>query len=108
MPPPRLGHKLTQEMLAEEAPEEFWVLDLMEQIAYRVPVGYEIHGTAERDSQGVVLFAYTVVREWDGEDLPLTYGLKEFMVNQVDTILNECFEQTPWIQGIIYAGTLLA
>ena len=99
---------MTQAVFAEELGEEFWVQDLMEQIASRVPVGYEIHGTAERDNQGVVLFAYTVVRDWDGEDLPLTYGLKEFMVNQVDTILNECFEQTPWIQGIIYAGTLLA
>ena len=95
-------------MLTEEPTEEFWLHDLMEQIAYRVPVGYEVHGTAERDAQGVILFAYTVVRDWNGEDLPLTYGLKEFMVNQVDTILNECFEQTPWIQGIIYAGTLIA
>jgi hypothetical protein len=33
--------------------------------------------------------------------------LKEFMIGQVDTILNECFEQTPWIQGIIYVGTLI-
>jgi len=97
---------LTQKVVEKEA-EEFWVQDLIEQISYRVPLGYEVHGIAERDDQGVVLFAYTVVRNWDGEDLPLTYGLKEFMIGQVDTILNECFEQTPWIQGIIYAGTLM-
>ena len=99
---------MTQTVVAEEEAEEFWVQDIMEQIAYRVPVGYEVHGVAERDNQGVVQFAYSVVRNWDGEDLPLTYGLKEFMIGQVDTILNECFEQTPWIQGIIYVGTLIA
>ena len=69
---------LTQKVVEKEA-EEFWVQDLIEQISYRVPLGYEVHGIAERDDQGVVLFAYTVVRNWDGEDLPLTYGLKEFM-----------------------------
>jgi hypothetical protein len=94
-------------LFAEEEEVEFWVQDLMNQIACRVPPGYEVHGIAERDHEGLVQFAYTVVRNWDGEDLPLTYGLKEFMTAQVDTILNECFEQTPWIQGIIYSGTLI-
>ncbi len=98
--------KMAQQTFAEEDGEEFWVESLLDEISLRVPVGYEVHGTAERDREGIVQFAYVVVQSLDGEDLPLTYGLKEFMTGEVDTILNECFEWTPWIQGIVYSGTI--
>jgi hypothetical protein len=97
--------EMPEQMFVEEEEEEFWVQCLLNEISLRVPVGYEVHGTAERDREGIVQFAYVVVQSLDGEDLPLTYGLKEFMTGAVDTILNECFEWTPWLQGIIYSGT---